>query len=342
VSPSTPRSRFVAPAILIRTVTGLVLTMGGLLCTPGFASAAIFPATATLTPSAPALVTTASPVRADVTFGTSFSSIESICMTLSYENEVLEPGEGIDVGFPPVVDFGGFIGYQGGAVGQRAGAGNAQNTICLSGAHPQAALFLDGQQDMYVLDGYPAPTGSLVLTSFRVVLDGTPAGVPQDTTKPTLIVPGDLTVDAIGPDGASVLYSASAQDDVDGAIAPECSPASDSTFAIGSTAVTCSATDAAGNTGTAGFTVTVLGAQAQLERLAGEVIDALRLAPAIAGPLKQRLSAIIAAVSTAEKCRGLSLFIAAARVLGRDPRFADTTAELVADAERIRAVLDCR
>jgi hypothetical protein len=44
---------------------------------------------------------------------------------------------------------------------------------------------------------------------------------------------------------------------VDGPLAATCSPASGSTFPLGTTTVTCSATDAAGNTGNNSFTVTV-------------------------------------------------------------------------------------
>jgi hypothetical protein len=59
------------------------------------------------------------------------------------------------------------------------------------------------------------------------------------------------------PNGTAVTFSASANDDVDGPITPNCSPASGATFPIGSTTVTCSATDAHNNTGSASFTVTV-------------------------------------------------------------------------------------
>jgi hypothetical protein len=52
-------------------------------------------------------------------------------------------------------------------------------------------------------------------------------------------------------------FSASAIDLVDGAIAPGCVPASGTLFAVGTTTVTCSATDSHGNTGSADFNVTV-------------------------------------------------------------------------------------
>ncbi len=79
----------------------------------------------------------------------------------------------------------------------------------------------------------------------------------KDTTPPTVAVPGPITAEATGPAGAVVTFSASASDLVSGSLAPSCSRASGSTFAFGSTTVTCSATDSHGNTGSATFTVTV-------------------------------------------------------------------------------------
>ncbi|MCU0256245.1 MAG: HYR domain-containing protein [Vicinamibacterales bacterium] len=69
--------------------------------------------------------------------------------------------------------------------------------------------------------------------------------------------PADFTVEAGGPAGALVTFSASAQDDISGPLAATCAPASGTTFPLGATAVTCSATDGDGNVGTASFTVTV-------------------------------------------------------------------------------------
>src|SRR5262249_47660719 len=54
-------------------------------------------------------------------------------------------------------------------------------------------------------------------------------------------------------------------DAVDGSLQPTCTPPSGSTFAPGATTVTCHATDAAGNTGDASFTVTVAVDQASGE-----------------------------------------------------------------------------
>lgn len=82
------------------------------------------------------------------------------------------------------------------------------------------------------------------------------ADVPVDVTAPVLALSPNLTVSA-APDSAVVTYTASATDDVDGTVAVQCAPASGSVFPLGTTTVTCSATDTAGNTATGSFTVTV-------------------------------------------------------------------------------------
>src|SRR2546428_12726593 len=79
----------------------------------------------------------------------------------------------------------------------------------------------------------------------------------QDTMPPVVSLPGNITKEATGPGGAAASYSASASDIVDGAVTASCSPASGSTFPLAATTVSCSATDAHGNTGSASFTVTV-------------------------------------------------------------------------------------
>lgn len=80
----------------------------------------------------------------------------------------------------------------------------------------------------------------------------------QDTTAPAVTVPANEIAEATGPNGAKVVYGdVSASDHVDGPMNPSCSQASDTTFHIGTTTVTCAVTDAAGNTGSKSFTVTV-------------------------------------------------------------------------------------
>jgi len=66
-----------------------------------------------------------------------------------------------------------------------------------------------------------------------------------------------MTLEASSASGALATYSVSAVDNVDGPVGVTCAPPSGSTFALGTTTVNCSATDASHNTATASFTVTV-------------------------------------------------------------------------------------
>ena len=61
------------------------------------------------------------------------------------------------------------------------------------------------------------------------------------------------------------MYAASATDLVDGSVPVGCSPRSGSVFPAGTTTVTCTATDAHGNSTTGSFTVTVQRWQADLK-----------------------------------------------------------------------------
>jgi hypothetical protein len=74
-----------------------------------------------------------------------------------------------------------------------------------------------------------------------------------DVTAPSL--PGDVVVEATAPSGAVVVLAA--LDNLDPSPRLDCAPASTSTFPLGTTAVSCTATDAAGNTTPGTLTVTV-------------------------------------------------------------------------------------
>ena len=71
-------------------------------------------------------------------------------------------------------------------------------------------------------------------------------------------IPSGLTVEANGPSGSAVNYTPpTASDDTDGPRPVSCTPGSGSTFPLGSTSVTCTATDLAGHQAEASFTVAV-------------------------------------------------------------------------------------
>jgi hypothetical protein len=117
-----------------------------------------------------------------------------------------------------------------------------------------------------VLSGPEQGSGSVQITlsngtyhesgSYNVSWDC--AGV-KDTTPPTLILPDDITVEATSSAGANVEFQVTAIDDVSENPTVECSAASGDLFPLGTTTVTCTATDEAGNTSDPGsFNVTVV------------------------------------------------------------------------------------
>lgn len=98
--------------------------------------------------------------------------------------------------------------------------------------------------NLFVDDGF----GSTASATFMVTV--------QDTTKPTLTLPGPITGEATSANGATVNFNVSANDAV-GVTSLQVTPASGSVFPLGQTTVNVSAKDAAGNEQTGSFTVTV-------------------------------------------------------------------------------------
>lgn len=78
-----------------------------------------------------------------------------------------------------------------------------------------------------------------------------------DAAPPEVQVPEAMAAVATAASGAVVTFTATAHDEVSGDLVPSCIPASGSLFPPGVTHVACSATDAAGNTGSAIFDVEV-------------------------------------------------------------------------------------
>ena len=82
--------------------------------------------------------------------------------------------------------------------------------------------------------------------------------IEPDTTPPTLTVPSTITTEATSPTGAVVTYSVSAKDDRDPNPQIDCDHQSGDTFPIGTTLVTCTATDAFKNSASDEFTINVV------------------------------------------------------------------------------------
>jgi|GEM_PF-3455270 len=85
----------------------------------------------------------------------------------------------------------------------------------------------------------------------------TPFDVKLDKTKPALNLPANLAFLPDSDSGKVVTYTASASDNYTTPLSAQCDAASGTLFPIGTTTVTCTATDDAGNTGTGSFAVSV-------------------------------------------------------------------------------------
>jgi hypothetical protein len=164
-----------------------------------------------------------------------------------------------------------------------------------------------------------------------------------DTTPPVVTVPSALAADATGPKGAWISYTAAAADTVSGTLVPSCKPASGDTYPIGDTTVSCAATDAAGNTGSASFVVHVRGAHEQLENtrtwLAAQGVDQA-LAAKLDGELADVEKQIDDDKSNAA-CGGLADLATDASKQAGKKLTADQAGRLTADAARVGAVIGC-
>lgn len=95
---------------------------------------------------------------------------------------------------------------------------------------------------------------------FSFNLSGDDSGAPPDTTRPTMSAPANMTVTTSQSFGSITVHynPPTATDNRDGTLFPRCTPGSGTSFPVGqTTTVTCTATDAAGNSRTVTFTITV-------------------------------------------------------------------------------------
>ena len=167
--------------------------------------------------------------------------------------------------------------------------------------------------------------------------------VVNDETSPTLTLPAPMTLDASGPSGAVATFTATAIDTAPANPAVSCLPASGSTFAFGTSAVVCRATDAAGNEAVGQFNVTVQGPTQQLASLSARI-----QAMAIDAKLKEKLLKLLSgAAATLPKsrqgaCGQLSEFLVVATDAVRKGQLtAQQLNEILVEVNRIKAVVGC-
>lgn len=153
----------------------------------------------------------------------------------------------------------------------------------------------------------------------------------------TLTVPGTVDVDATTPAGAAVQYSVTATSSLGLTTQVVCSPPSGSTFAAGTTTVSCTATDTAGHSAGASFTVTVKGLTAQFE----ETITAAAVGGNSFTSQLSSAQSTLAAGNTRGGCGSLQGFANHTRAQSGKQLSVGVADQLIADAARLSAVAGC-
>lgn len=140
------------------------------------------------------------------------------------------------------------------SVGAATATDNCSPTVSIGGVRS------DGQPLSAL---YPVGTTTIVWTATDAAGNSSNCSqkiTVKDTETPSLTVPGPIVVEFASDAGAAVGFTVTSADNCPG-VSHACTPPSGSVFPIGVTAVTCVATDLAGNSTTKTFTVTVLGAR---------------------------------------------------------------------------------
>jgi N-acetylneuraminic acid mutarotase len=170
----------------------------------------------------------------------------------------------------------------------------------------------------------------------------TPPANASDNDLALQSVPGAITTEATDPSGATLSYSLPTASD-EGGETPEvvCAPASGTTFAIGTTTVTCTATDTddLNSPVTATFAVTVTGAAQQLTDLQTQA-QGVGPGRSLSAKVMQAQSAL-ASGNPAGACGALTGFKDQVRAQSGKTIPADRAAQLMTDAQRIEAVIGC-
>jgi hypothetical protein len=122
---------------------------------------------------------------------------------------------------------------------------------------PQAVQFSSSKAGDHSITASVSDSGDGTYDTSRASFTLHVNAAPVTNTKPALTLPANITEEATGASGAAVSYTATANDKEDGALTPDCSPKSGSTFPVGTTTVNCSATDSGNLSASGSFNVTV-------------------------------------------------------------------------------------
>ena len=171
---------------------------------------------------------------------------------------------------------------------------------------------------------------------------------PADKDLGLSNMPADLKVNATSPKGAVVTYTPPKVVDESGessTASVSCTPASGSTFAIGTTKVTCTASDSDDtNSPVSGsFTVTVKGAAAQISDLI-TTVNSYHLSSSLQTALDNKLNDALTAINagqTTTACSNLTDFIGFVQSHTGKGLTSSQATQLIAAAKQVQAVLGC-
>jgi uncharacterized repeat protein (TIGR01451 family) len=194
------------------------------------------------------------------------------------------------------------------------------------------------------------PVGTTAVTCTATDADDTPSTVQTtitvtvtfvDTDLALTGVPADIVVDATSPDGAVVTYTPPTATDEETPPEVTCDMPSGSTFPIGTTTVTCTATDPDDDPSTvsAAFDVTVNGAGPQLDALLAYV-DPLPPGSSLSSKAQSAISSFDAG-DIAGTCSNLSALINKANNQAGKQLTQDQATTIVRMASQIQAVIGC-
>jgi hypothetical protein len=178
--------------------------------------------------------------------------------------------------------------------------------------------------------------GNFASAAQKITVLDVEAPVFGGSARSAVSVEGAITINATSPRGAVFTYDAAATDNV-AVTSLLCEPASGSMFAVGSTTVSCTASDAAGNSASKSFSVSVIGAREQIANLI-EFIRSRDLSNGTANPLINQLRAAYS--EQGNECKKVSDFI---EMVSKKSSGIDSgdAAYMVAEANRILSALGC-
>jgi hypothetical protein len=194
----------------------------------------------------------------------------------------------------------------------------------------------------------PYPVGTTTITWTATDAAGNASSATQSVTVLDVEAPvfvavptfgpsasSDLKLNATSPAGAVVSFALNVTDNVK-VTSLSCEPASGSMFPAGTTNVACTAGDAAGNTSSKSFSVTVVGAKEQIAVLTDMIREDLTLSNGTANPLINQLNS--AASDQGNACQKMTVFLNLLSKKSISPQDVETMTSAAAD---IMGALGC-